>query len=97
MKYTLCSGKDRKKNNGKVPLAQSFVTTLGFHGKNNNSRRYATEPERPLLFIVLLCHGKLTAGQQDYSYNKFQISQEKPLGLSTGFYIFGRTGSTALF
>lgn len=57
--------------------------------------RYVTEPERPLLFIVLLCHGKLTAGQQDYSYIKLQISQEKPLGLSIGFYFFGGMGPIA--
>lgn len=54
--------------------------------------RYVTEPKRPLLFIDLLCHGKLTAGQQDYSYIKFQISREKPLGLSIGFYFFGGMG-----
>lgn len=41
------------------------------------SMRYLVEPKRPLLFIALPCHGKLTAGQQDYSYIKFKISQEK--------------------
>lgn len=95
IKYTLCSSKYRKKNNGKGPLSHSFITTLSFQEKKNNSMRYVTDPKRPLLFIVLLCHGNLTAGQQDYSYIKFQVSQEKPLGLSIGFYFFGGTGSIA--
>lgn len=38
---------------------------------------------------------KLTAGQQDSNYIKFQISQEKPSGLSIGFSFFGGTDPIA--
>lgn len=79
----------------KVHWLTALLLHSAFRKKKSNSMRYVTEPERPLLFMVLLCHGKLTAGQQDYSYIKLQISQEKPLGLSIGFYFFGAMGSIA--
>lgn len=75
IKHTLCSSKYRKKNTGKGPLVHSLLLHSAFRKKY--SIRHANDPKRPLLFIVLPCHGKLTAGQQVQSYIKFQVSQDK--------------------